>query len=331
MRPKIIVIGASAGGFQALRTIFASLDPNLTASIFVVLHTSPTLPSYLAPLFSKTTELPVKFASDGAFQSGTIYVAPPDHHVIVERTEIRLSQAPKENGARPAIDVTFRSAARVHRRAVIGVLLTGMLDDGTAGLFYVKRYGGVTIVQDPEDAEFSDMPANALAHLKIDHKLPLKEIAHTINRLGTGGWSGIDLMRQFDEPNGIDTMIEQDRQRSVLTSYTCPDCHGPLSRIEDGSPTRFRCRVGHAYGLNSLHDSQANYVENSLWSAFQALQAKAEIEESLRQEAEVRGDGAGVETWTRCIDETQRRIAEFARILQLSPGEMASTSRTASQ
>jgi len=328
MAPRIIVIGASAGGFTALRTLFASLAPNLNASIFAVLHTSPAYPSYLDTLLSKGSSLPVRFASNGAFETGTIYIAPPDHHVIVERRELRLSQGPKENIARPAIDVTFRSAAIAHRKAVIGVLLTGMLDDGTAGLFYVKRYGGVTIVQDPDDAEFASMPANALAHVKVDHKLPLREIVQAINRLATVEWLGTELMRGSDERYGMEAMIEQDMQRLVSTNYMCPDCQGPLSRINDGSPSRFRCRVGHAYGLNALYQAQVNHVENGLWSSFQALVAKAEIEENLKQAAETSGDSEAVKSWKKGLDETQRRIAVFAQILELSPDELAMATKS---
>lgn len=328
MSNKIIVIGASAGGFRALGAIFASLAPDLDASIIAVLHTSPRFPSYLDRLLSKTSTLPVKFASNEAFQPGTIYVAPPDHHVIVERSDLRLSQGPKENNARPAIDVTFRSAAVVHRERVTGVLLTGMLDDGTAGLFYIKRYGGMTIVQDPYDAEFPSMPANALAHVRIDHKLPLHEIAQTVNRWAAVKWSGAGSMGRFDERHGSEAMIEQDMQRAVPTAYTCPNCRGPLFRIDDGSPTRFRCRVGHAYGSGSLHDAQANHVEDALWSSFQALIAKAELEENLRQEAEANGDSDAVEAWKKCLDDTQRRIADFAQVLELSPDELATAAKS---
>lgn len=327
MSPKIIVIGASAGGFSALRTIFADLNPKLNASVFAVLHTSAAYPSYLAQLFSKWSTLPVKFGSIGEYKAGTIYIAPPDYHLIVERAMMRLSQEPKENGVRPAIDVTFRTAAAAHRGRVIGVLLTGMLDDGTAGLFHIKRRGGVTIVQDPDDAEFASMPATALQHVKIDHKLPLKDIAKVINRLAALDGPGTELLRESDEPNGMASMIEQDKQRAVLTGYTCPACQGPLSKIEDGSPTRFRCRVGHGYGLNSLYDAQASYVENALWSSFQSLQAQAEMEENLRQEAEARGDSALVETWKRRFEETQRRIADLARVLELSPSELAGSNK----
>ena len=328
MPNKIIVIGASAGGLRVLGSIFAGLAPDLSASIITVLHTSPMFPSYLAQVLSKSSSLPVKFASNGAFQPGTIYVAPPDQHVIVERTELQLSQGPKENNARPAIDVTFRTAAMTHRSAVIGVLLTGMLDDGTAGLFYIKRYAGVTIIQDPEDAEYASMPANALAHVKIDHNLPSREIAPIINRLCAVESSGTGLMKRADERHGIEAMIEQDMQRAVPTSYICPNCQGPLSRIEDGSPTRFRCRVGHAFGLNSLHDAHANHVENVLWSSFQSLLAKAQLEENLRQETEAKGERDAVETWKKCLDDTQRRIASFAQVLQLSPDEIATASKS---
>jgi two-component system, chemotaxis family, protein-glutamate methylesterase/glutaminase len=321
MANKIIVIGASAGGFSALHSLFANLDPDLKATIFTVLHTSPSSPSYLVPLFSQWSTMTVKSAGTGRFDSSTIYIAPPDRHVIIERGSMRLSQGPKENCARPAIDVTFRSAALAYRSAVIGVVLTGMLDDGTAGLFYVKRHGGITIIQDPQEAEFASMPANALAHVRIDYKLPLAEIAPTINQLAALDSAQFDLIRQTAGRNGIEAMLETDKRQSVLTRYTCPECHGPLSRVEDGSPTRFRCRVGHAYGQNSLYDAQANYVEQVIWSSFQALQAKAEMEESLRQEAESRGDSAAMAVFKAASDDTHRRIATFSQVLQLSQAE----------
>ena len=174
------------------------------------------------------------------------------------------------------------------------------------------------------------MPASALEHVKIDHKLPLVEIARTINRLvaADASGSGTELQRQSDETNGIEAMIEQDKQRAVPTKYTFPACQGPLAKIEDGSPTRFRCLVGHGYGLNSLYDAQTNLVENVLWSSFQSLQAKADMEKSLHQEAELKGDIAAAETWKRRMEETQRRIADFARVLALSPSEAATTTKT---
>jgi two-component system chemotaxis response regulator CheB len=323
---KIIVIGASAGGLSALRRLFEDLDPTLSATIFAVVHTSPSFPSYLATLLAKSSRLPVKFAAQGPFLPGVIYVAPPNHHVVVERHGITLSRGPRENRSRPAIDVTMRSAAISYGRAVIGVVLTGMLDDGTAGLFYVKRHGGITIAQDPQDAEFPSMPANAIEHVRIDYVLPLTQIGPTLNRLSYQELIGNASAAPYGSANGAEAlMIEQDKESSKLTTYTCPECHGPISRIEDGSPIRFRCRVGHAFGLNSLAEAQSEYTEQVIWSALQALEAKAEIEENLRQDAQAAGDDAKVIALKKRIDDTRRGIALIAEVLHLSNAERDTT------
>jgi two-component system chemotaxis response regulator CheB len=183
MEPRVIVVGASAGGFSAIRKLLSRLDPSLTSPIFIVLHTGDRSPGHLASVLEKSSRLPVRFAGDGQFEPGTVYVAPSGHHLVLERSAMRLVEGPRENLARPAIDVLFRSAARAHGNRTIGVVLTGMLDDGTAGLFYIKRHGGVTIVQDPAEAEYPSMPATALAHVPIDYKLPLLEIGATLSRL----------------------------------------------------------------------------------------------------------------------------------------------------
>ncbi len=324
------MIGASAEGFSAPRKLFSTLDPATPATIFTVVHMSPMLPSYLVPLLSKSSTLPVKTASSGPFEPGVIYVAPPDHHLVIERRVISLSRGPRENRARPAIDVTFRSAAIAHGHSVIGVVLTGMLDDGTAGLFYIKRHGGITIVQDPQEAEFASMPANALAHENVDYKLPLDEIGPTLNRLAIATrFIDVGCTNRTTEPSSTEaTMMRQDKHASNFTSYTCPECHGPISRVEDGSPTRFRCRVGHAYGLNSLADAQNEYSEQVIWSALQALEAKAEMEEHLRQEAESIGDDTQVVALKKRIDNTRRQIILLAEVLHLSGAEREVTAES---
>lgn len=332
MAGKIIVIGASAGGLSALRRLFADLEPTLSATIFAVVHTSPAFPSYLAPLLAKSSSLPVKFAADGPFLPGVIYVAPPDHHVVVERRAMTLSHGPRENRSRPAIDVTLRSAAISHGRAVIGVVLTGMLDDGTAGLFYVKRHGGIAIVQDPQDAEFPSMPANALEHVRVDYALPLDQVGPLLNRLSRQELAANEVANFPRATNGAEAlMIEQDKESSNLTGYTCPECHGPISRIEDGSPIRFRCRVGHAFGLNSLAEAQGEYTEQVVWSALQALEAKAEIEENLLHDAQAAGDDAKVVALKKRVDDTRRGIALFAEVLHLSSAERDATIKSSDE
>jgi two-component system chemotaxis response regulator CheB len=223
MAGKIIVIGASAGGLSALRKLFSTLDPALTATIFTVVHMSPTFPSYLVPLLSKSSTLPIRGATNGEFEPGVIYIAPPDHHLVIEWRVMSLSRGSRENRARPAIDVTFRSAAIAHGHSVVGVVLTGMLDDGTAGLFYVKRHGGIAIVQDPQEAEFASMPANALTHVNVDYSLPLDEIGPMLNQLGMANFINVNSINRTAQPIGSEAMMmEQDKQAPHLILRVIP-------------------------------------------------------------------------------------------------------------
>jgi len=182
-RSRIVVIGASAGGFAVLKTVIGALDQNLDACVLAVLHTAPTSSGLLAPILQKITPLTVQIAADQHLAPGRIFVPPPDQHLLVERGFVRTSRGAKENYSRPAIDVLFRSAALAYGNAVIGVVLSGLLDDGTAGLFYIKRHGGIAVVQDPNDAEAPSMPRTALTYVDVDFALPASELGSLINRL----------------------------------------------------------------------------------------------------------------------------------------------------
>ena len=191
---NIIAVGASAGGVEALVRLVAALPAGLPASVFVTLHVPATFPSALPAILSRAGGLPAAHARDGqAFLPGHIYVAPPDHHLLLEGGAVRLSHGPRENGSRPAIDVMFRSAAHAHGPRVAGVVLTGTLYDGTGGLITIKRAGGVAIVQDPDEAAFAAMPRSAIGGDHPDYVLPLTGIAATLVRLAQGqpqqeGW-----------------------------------------------------------------------------------------------------------------------------------------------
>jgi hypothetical protein len=183
MSPWIIVVGASAGGVSALTILVRGLPPNLNAAVYVVLHVPPHSPSHLSEFLGRCTRLPVSAACDGGpLRAGTIVVARADHHLMIERDRIRVTRGPIESRARPSIDVLFRSAAAAHGRRVIGVVLTGMLDDGTAGLWAVKDRGGVALVQDPASAEFPAMPQSAIANVEIDRVVALDGLAHELVR-----------------------------------------------------------------------------------------------------------------------------------------------------
>jgi two-component system, chemotaxis family, protein-glutamate methylesterase/glutaminase len=183
-RRDIIVAGASAGGVEALRTLVGAFPPDLPAAVFVVLHMTPDSPSMIPTILERAGPLPVRVPHDPLeIQHGQIYVPAPDHHLMLEPGTVRLSRGPRQNRTRPAIDPLFRSAADAYGSRVIGVVLTGTLDDGTAGLKAIKHCGGVAVVQDPEDAMFPGMPKSAIAHVAVDHVLPLAQIGRLVRSL----------------------------------------------------------------------------------------------------------------------------------------------------
>jgi two-component system chemotaxis response regulator CheB len=280
----IVVIGASAGGVEALRTIASGLPADLPAALFVVIHMSPEGPGLLHALLEKAGPLTAQEATDGArIERGRIYVARPDHHLLLQDSRTRLVRGPKENRARPAVDPLFRSAALEYGPRVIGVVLTGSLDDGAAGLAAIKDRGGVAVVQDPQDAVFASMPRSALRAVQADHVLPVSEIAAVLARTvpmpaGPAPQSGdklrVEVAMGGGEPEDIDRLGPQ-------SPYGCPECGGVLNEVDDDAVLRFRCRVGHAYTAESLAAEQDEVIEGSLWAAMRALEESAELKKKL--------------------------------------------------
>jgi two-component system chemotaxis response regulator CheB len=317
MASRIIVIGASAGGVSAVRQVLSDLKPDLPAAVFVAMHRSASLPSFLESVLGKSSALPLIEASDGPIRQGAIYVAPPDHHLILERGKIKVTRDPKENLYRPSIDVLFRSAAFAYRSAVIGVVMTGLLDDGTAGLFYIKRYGGATIVQDPRDAEFKGMPESALSNVKIDHVAPLAEIAPLLTELVSQplkyrrrpiSFSSVRHGHDMSNPNGKEN-------GGAPSSFTCPECHGPIFISQNGSLTEYRCLVGHAYGPSSMVQAQYEGLERMLWSAANFLKQKANLEERSAEAARQAGNQKEARRFKRCAVKSRRQADTVETIL----------------
>jgi two-component system chemotaxis response regulator CheB len=183
----IIVVGASAGGVEALISLVTGLPPDLPAAIFVVLHMPPWARSELPKILSSNGPLPARLAGDNQpFVSGQIYIAPPDHHLLLEKGCTLLWRGPRENRARPAINSLFRSAAGAYGSRVTGVVLSGALDDGSAGLWWIRRQGGAAVVQDPSDAAFPDMPQNALKYVDTAYVAGISEIGPLLARLARG-------------------------------------------------------------------------------------------------------------------------------------------------
>lgn len=272
----IVVVGGSSGAFGALKFI-ADLPSDFPAALFLVLHMAAEGPGLLPQIIARFSKLPVEHASHGeTISRGRIYVAPPDHHLSVAEGMVEVARGPKENRHRPSIDVLFRSAASVYGRRVIGIVLSGLLDDGSAGLFQIRRRGGLGIVQ--RDALFSEMPNNAFAHAGADHRVPHSQLAALLTELVTQKES-----HQMFENVGQERGEQRVNEVKMPSNLSCPDCGGVLSRIDDSQMLRFTCRVGHTYSPDTLLAAQSENVEQALWTAVRLLEEKAEMARRLKE------------------------------------------------
>jgi two-component system chemotaxis response regulator CheB len=290
-RHDIIVIGASAGGIEAMRTLAQGLSGGLAASLFVVVHLGAASPRILPRILDDAGPLAALPARDRvAPERGRIYVAPPDHHLLLERGRMRVIHGPKENRHRPSIDALFRSAAWSYGPRVIGVLLTGMLDDGTAGLWAIKSCGGIAVIQSPDDAKFPDMPRNARTWVDIDHELPLDRIPSLLARLArrpaTGRHRVPARTRLETRAARLQGTIEDMDKLGQPSIFSCPACHGVLWEIKEGGLLRYRCHTGHAFGSASLADAQADNTDTALNTALRSMHERSA---SLRRMAETYG------------------------------------------
>src|SRR5215212_9137289 len=254
-RRYIVTIGASSGGVETLIKLVGKLPADLPAALFVVVHFPPAAPSVLPKILDRSGPLPAVGCEDGELiKPGRIYVARPDLHLLLEDGRVCMTRGPKENRYRPAVDTLFRTAALAYGPRVVGVVLSGALNDWTAGLQAVKQRGGVAVVQDSGDALFSGMPDSALEYVGADHCLPMEKIAPLLVRLSgepakeQGAYPVPDDMELESRIAGLDpTAIDNDERPGELSQFTCPECSGPLYEIQSGDLVRFRCKVGHAF------------------------------------------------------------------------------------
>jgi two-component system chemotaxis response regulator CheB len=282
-----IVVGASAGGIRALEGLVGSLPADLAAGVAVVVHVPPDAQSALPSILDRAGPLPAKAAESGEpLERGTVYVAPPDRHLLIEDGRLRLTQGPRENRVRPCIDTLFRSAAVDLGPRVIGVVLSGTLDDGTAGLWAVKDRGGVAIAQQPDDAEYPDMPQSAIAHVAVDHVLRVADMGGRLAKLVLEAAAQAKRAR----PAAImETALMNGAQTSneglpfgQLSPNTCPECHGSLVEIHEGTITRYRCHTGHGFTLRALLADTELAIEKSLWNAVRAIEERSFLLRTMR-------------------------------------------------
>jgi two-component system chemotaxis response regulator CheB len=286
-RRSIVVIGASAGGVEALTKLVAGLPPDLGAAVFIALHISPWARSTLPAILNRSGPLPAAHAADAEpIRAGRIYVAPPDRHVLLAEDCIHVTRGPRENGHRPAIDAMFRSAAANFGPRVVAVVLTGILDDGAAGALAIKQAGGIAIVQ--SDAAYPDMPRNAMEATDVDDVLPIDQIPDRICEAVREELSEAALVRPTRRRSIADAPFQAPQPLGAATGFTCPACSGVLTEVGH-DPPQYRCRVGHAYGSESLLAGQNDSLEMSLWVALRALEERAELLDRIASRFRKRG------------------------------------------
>lgn len=321
----IIVVGASAGGVEVLSQLVRGLPANLPAAIFVVLHISPNGPSVLPNILNRRSALNALHPKDGEpIEYGRIYVAPPDRHLLVKRGHIQVAHGPKENRHRPAIDPLFRTAARAYGARVVGIVVSGALDDGTAGLMAIKNKGGVAIAQDPQEALYDSMPRSAIENVKVDCILPVSEMAPLLVRLANelveenepedDGSNG-----ELEEESGMaeldmDAMQSSDRPGKP-SGYSCPECGGVLWELHDDNLLRFRCRVGHAYSAASLLDNQNEVLEEALWSALRGLKERSVLAQRMAKRSREQGHNLTAQRFEAQAEEAEQHANVIRQVL----------------
>jgi two-component system, chemotaxis family, protein-glutamate methylesterase/glutaminase len=315
-RHDLAVVGASAGGVEALVSLARNLPADLPMAVLVVLHRSPSTTSRLAEVLGRAGPLPASPAVDGATaEPGRIYVAEPDHHLVTSAGRMFILDGPRENGVRPAIDPLFRSAAASAGVRTVGIVLSGTLDDGAAGMLAIQGSRGATIVQDPADAISEGMPNAVLELLVPDYVLPAAQIGPVLADLAEGR-AAAPHAASARQRVSLET-------RSALTAdpmgleprvadIACPDCGGSLAEVQVGAVTRFRCRVGHVYSPESLHGMKTREIEAGLWAALRTLEESASIARRLAE----RSRRLGASSVVRRFEARQAGAAERADLIR---------------
>jgi two-component system chemotaxis response regulator CheB len=316
----LVVIGGSAGASAPLRTILSSLPEDLPASVLVVIHVPSTSEGMFPTLagITRPTQLPVQDAEDGAeLHSGQLYIAPPNRHLLVIDGRLKLGTGPRENLVRPAIDPLFRSAALSYGPRAIGVILSGMLNDGASGLAAIKRCGGIALVQAPSDADARDMPIAALEATPVDLSAPRGELAEAVLRFvheppGPARDAPRDIRFEVEVAAGGRIDHEALDKFAETVSMTCPECGGVLSEIRGSAPLRFRCQVGHAYTGKALLERQEGMVDEAMRVALRIIEERVALVSRMGREAGQAGRTSMAEMYDKRADEYQ----EHADILR---------------
>jgi two-component system, chemotaxis family, protein-glutamate methylesterase/glutaminase len=292
----VVVIGASAGGLTALSELVSQFDQSWNAAYFVVLHLSRRgIGDFLLHRLQQFTGLKCVLADDDIpIEQGKVYIAMPNRHLIIKEDRIKLGRGPEENRWRPSIDVLFRSAATAYKSRVTGIILTGLLDDGASGMWAVKRTGGTTVVQDPNEAEYPDMPLAVLNKMDVEYCVPISEMGRIISHtIASKPFIDIpvpdDVQNEADMAERVATGMEFNSAAGERSPYTCPDCGGMLVVINDGKIVKYRCHTGHSYTEKDLVIGQSESIEATLWVALRMMEERKNLLKRLEDQSRERG------------------------------------------
>jgi two-component system, chemotaxis family, protein-glutamate methylesterase/glutaminase len=316
----IVVVGASAGGLEAVTEMVRNLPPDYSGSLFVVIHFPSFVTSTLPRILSRASPLPARHAVHGEpIEPGRIYVASPDCHLQLSDGRVRLTRGPKENGSRPAVDPLFRSAAHNYGPRVVGIVLSGNLNDGTAGLLAIKQAGGIAVVQSLKTALYQGMPQSALEHVTTDYVVAPAEMGAILSQLARQPVQSREVTTMSEDvaPDGIDEFGLADRhtQAGVPSTMSCPECHGVLWEVKDQKLVHFRCRVGHAYSAETLLAHQAENLEAALWTALRALEEHSALSKRLATRANSRGLSHSASSFTEQAMDAEHHASVIRNVL----------------
>ena len=321
----VICAGASAGGVPALSELVSKFPTDFPAAILVALHVSADFPSVLPRILSSSSKLPAHHAENGEpLLAGRIYVAPPDRHLLVESGRLRVVRGARENGHRPAIDPLFRTAAVAYGSRVIGIVLTGALDDGAAGLLAIQQRGGLALVEDPETAYCPDMPRAALELVSADHVLPVAQIGELLPKLVTQEAPEVDPPPALLEREAAIALARPEAELGPPgdpSTLSCPACGGVMHEVQEGKALRFRCRVGHSFSAASMAGAQQMGVEAALWAALRALEEQAALERRLGARARHSRQARSATRFEERAEASEGLAEVIRRILGVIPPE----------
>lgn len=321
-RHDMIVIGASIGGVEALSTLVTQFPPNMPATVCVVQHVFATATGHLANILDRAGPLPATLARDEErFEPAHIYVAPPDHHLLVKEGHLRVTRGVRENRVRPAVDPLFRSAAAAYGARVVGVILTGMQNDGTAGLLAVKRCGGKAVVQDPQEAPYPEMPRSALEHVEVDYCVSLARMGAVLYKLTHEPAPETPPIAQdiLIETEMAEQPVHHSNNRAeelgTLVPLTCPDCGGPMWELHNDRIKRYRCRLGHAFTAESLLAGQSEVTEYALWTAVRTMEERARVLTGLARGRRERSHNKVAELYETQAEELRTQAQHLRKLL----------------